>query len=305
MESFPFSIGNRFIHDRLADSDSQDDSSILRRARWKGRGVALTHRSIVRCRYNLGLESLRKCRKWNYCARPSAHLVPLPTLPSWCSSGGATPARPFPAIFGNFHPFTRANNTRAVCGARRAVIWKGNRVLPRKNLAASDGGKNLDYVSSRQRTNGRNRGNTVSKIVWNDVLARVLKIGFVQFSNLALLDFIIRLHVYPRIWSRQIVATRNFICPSCNFVVSLIRSRYYYVNFLIFVNPACLTKSNFENTFMIIYVRSALVEFPAMIHDRRCLHVNLYRVYFNLVNVGFLSLIIWPPPFVQIALFRS
>lgn len=192
-----------------------------------------------------------------------------------------------------------------MCGARRAVIWKGNRVLPRKNLAASDGGKNLDYVSSRQRTNGRNRGNTVSKIVWNDVLARVLKIGFVQFSNLALLDFIIRLHVYPRIWSRQIVATRNFICPSCNFVVSLIRSRYYYVNFLIFVNPACLTKSNFENTFMIIYVRSALVEFPAMIHDRRCLHVNLYRVYFNLVNVGFLSLIIWPPPFVQIALFRS
>lgn len=163
------------------------------------RTVSLTHRSIVRCRYNLG--SLRKCRKWKLLrpsVRRSAHLLPLL---SWCSSGGATPAHPFPAIFGNFRPFTRANNTRAVCGTRRAVIWKGNRVFPGKNLAASDGGKKSGLCFDAGKTRSRQRivETRRRKSFWNDaVAARVLKIGFVQFSNLARFYH----QVYRRIWSR-------------------------------------------------------------------------------------------------------
>lgn len=217
--------------------DSEDSSIYVVHGR-KDSVMALTHRSIVR--YNLGLESLRKCRKWNYCARPSAH---LPLL-----SSGVHRAEPrlhirfrlFLAIF--IH--SRGQIIRGRCvelAARsfereiafsRGKIWRP--ATGKKSGLCFDVGKRRGNERTNERTksskhgveNGLERGG-----------ARVLKIGFVQFSNLPLLDFIIRFHVYRRIRSHRIVATWNFVCPSCNFVVSPIRSRYYYVNFLISLIP--------------------------------------------------------------------
>lgn len=147
--------------------DSEDSSIYVVHGR-KDSVMALTHRSIVR--YNLGLESLRKCRKWNYCARPSAH---LPLL-----SSGVHRAEPrlhirfrlFLAIF--IH--SRGQIIRGRCvelAARsfereiafsRGKIWRP--ATGKKSGLCFDAGKRR----GNERTNERNRRNTVSKMVWNE-----------------------------------------------------------------------------------------------------------------------------------------
>lgn len=87
--------------------------------------------------YNLRWQCLRKCHN-GIIALACPFILCLSSffsIPPRCSSGSATPVHPFPAIFGNFHPFTWPNNTRV--GSRRrtgAVIWKGNPFFPGKNF---------------------------------------------------------------------------------------------------------------------------------------------------------------------------
>lgn len=113
--------------------------------------VSLTHRSIVRCRYNLG--SLRKCRKWK--------LLRVRPLISSPFSRGVHRAEPrlhirfrlFLAIFAH----SRGQIIRERCVELAARSFEREIAFSRGKIwRPAMGGKNLDYVSTRVK---RVRGN--------------------------------------------------------------------------------------------------------------------------------------------------
>lgn len=89
-------------------------------------------------------------------ARLSAHPQPLFARFPRCSSDRATPAHPFPAIFGNFHPFTWPNNTRARAASIGIVqTFEREIAFPRGKISRQATGKIVNYISTNKATRKR------------------------------------------------------------------------------------------------------------------------------------------------------
>jgi len=82
-------------------------------------------RSLIEHRYNnLQVESILATAVMVPAVHASFPSSP-PSGPSFVpASQAATPAHPFPAIFGNFHPFMRPNNTRGHLKGKLRFPWE-------------------------------------------------------------------------------------------------------------------------------------------------------------------------------------